>query len=200
MEEARDLYRDWAEDYDRDIGGALNFVAIGRVAGLLAEQLDDCDAQIIDLGCGTGLAGAALRNLGYCHLDGLDLSPEMLSVAEEKQLYRDTIVADLTGPLDLAGESYDGAICSGTFTSGHVGADALDEIVRILKPGGVLSAVVADAVWQDGGFADWFVQAAADQRIAILHLSHEPIVEGGEPEGRMVVFRRRPRLTGPQSV
>ena len=49
---------------------------------------------MLDLGCGTGLAGAAFRP----HVDwlaGVDLSPKMIEVARAKGLYDKLAVADI---------------------------------------------------------------------------------------------------------
>ena len=49
---------------------------------------------MLDLGCGTGLAGAAFRP----HVDwlvGVDLSPKMIEAARAKGLYDQLAVADI---------------------------------------------------------------------------------------------------------
>lgn len=43
--------------------------------------------DVLDLGCGTGLMGAALHDLLGGRLVGIDLSPRMLELAEEKGIY-----------------------------------------------------------------------------------------------------------------
>ena len=40
----------------------------------------DKDAEIVDLGCGTGLLGEILFNLGYKNIIGVDGSEEMLNI------------------------------------------------------------------------------------------------------------------------
>ena len=65
VEDARKLYRDWARDYDADIAGALQFTGGADVARLLARFVPDVSASVIDIGCGTGLVGAEMRELGY---------------------------------------------------------------------------------------------------------------------------------------
>ncbi len=179
------VYRDWARDYDRDIAGELNFIGSDRIAELLAEHLPDRTAHIIDLGCGTGLVGHALQQLGFSHLDGLDLSPEMLAVARRKAVYAQTLQANLLEPLDLPDCAYNAAISAGTFTTGHVDATALPEIMRILRPGGILACVIADAVWQEGGFASAFSIQAGQLR----HHSQEPISLGGRTEAHYLVVQ-----------
>ena len=52
-------------------------------------------AAMLDLGCGTGLAGETFRpNVG--HLTGVDLSPAMVARAKSKDLYDRLATADLT--------------------------------------------------------------------------------------------------------
>ena len=51
----------------------------------------DKDAQILDMGCGTGLVGVELHKLGYRNIDGLDLSQKCLGVAEGKGVYTNLI-------------------------------------------------------------------------------------------------------------
>ena len=64
--------------------------AIG--AAKLNEKLKELghnnNVSIVDLGCGTGLVGEQLYNLGYKNIDGMDLSENMLKDAEEKGIYR----------------------------------------------------------------------------------------------------------------
>ena len=50
--------------------------------------------QVLDLGCGTGLAGAAMRPLAR-RLVGVDLSPGMIAAAERKGLYDRLVTGDI---------------------------------------------------------------------------------------------------------
>lgn len=52
----RSLYDEWAGSYDEDIK-AQGYATPDRAAATLAEFLDDKDAPIFDIGCGTGLSG-----------------------------------------------------------------------------------------------------------------------------------------------
>ena len=93
--------------------------------------------KILDVGAGTGLVGGSLRGRGYTHIDALDICQEMLDVAKDKNIYNKLICAALgEDPVsEIAAGEYDGLISCGTFTIGHVGPGAFNEIVRQVKSG-----------------------------------------------------------------
>jgi predicted TPR repeat methyltransferase len=62
--------------------------------------------SILDLGCGTGLAGAVFKPLA-ARLDGVDLSPAMIEKARARQIYDSLTVADLETALGTPGIEYD---------------------------------------------------------------------------------------------
>jgi len=188
-EEARAFYRDWAASYDGDVFEGQKVIGSDRIADLLAASMKDGRGAVIDLGCGTGRVAARLTAHGFSVIDGLDLSPEMLQVARAKGLYRHLVAADLNQPLAIAAARYDAAVSAGTFTTGHVGAGALGEVLRIVKPGGVIAIVIADVVWQAGGFDETLAGLVDAGRIAVVSGTHEAIIAGGEPQGRFVVCR-----------
>jgi len=145
-------YRAWAESYDAEFVAATGYRFPAVIAGayLAAGGGWPC----LDVGCGTGALGE--RFPGGAVVDGLDLSPEMLAVARQKALYRTLIVSDLTRPLPILGETYAGLVSSGTFTFGHVGPEALDELVRVMRPGALAVISVRPLLWEEKGFAAHF--------------------------------------------
>ncbi len=153
-DESRALYRDWAETYDNTMLQGLNYQSPALVAELLAQHLPDRQAQILDIGCGTGLGGQALAGHGFQCIDGLDVSPEMMQVAGRRGVYRQFLTADLNAPLPLADSSQDAMSCCGTFTHGHVDAKCLDELFRVLRPGAPFAFTVKLEVWESLGFKD----------------------------------------------
>ncbi len=63
--------------------------------------------RLLDLGCGTGLAGVALSDLSH-HRTGIDLSANMIDIAAEHQLYDDLYVGDAEGFVEeVADEPWD---------------------------------------------------------------------------------------------
>lgn len=183
-DEAVALYRDWAPTYDRDVFERARVTGSARVADLLAAHLADRATVIVDLGCGTGAVGARLAEHGFGAIDGLDVSPAMLEVARAKALYRALHVVDLKRPLPAATpRGYGAAVSAGTFTSGHVGAEAVPAIAGLLAPGGVLACAVGGPLWPA------FEPALLNAGFAILRQALEPIRAGGPPETVMLVAR-----------
>jgi ubiquinone/menaquinone biosynthesis C-methylase UbiE len=99
--------------------------------------------KILDLGCGTGIIGSLLAKHGYTNIEGLDLSEKMMEKAEEKKVYNKFICAVVTAKrLDIPTGDYDALIGAGAITSGYIKPDAMDEVVRLVKPGKMLLVTV----------------------------------------------------------
>ena len=81
-EETKMLYAEWADSYDGDLDG-FGYVAPQLGTAMFAELLPQKDALIYDAGCGTGLVGHHLAQLGYSRIDGADFSPDMLAKAKQ---------------------------------------------------------------------------------------------------------------------
>ncbi len=185
-----DFYRKWAQDYDSQMLDNLSYISPIRIAQLLAEYLPDSSAEILDIGCGTGLTCVYLAKKGYSSLDGIDLSPDMVRVAGERGIYRELLVGDVNQELEREDASYHGVISSGTFTHGHVGPGPMDEIFRILKPGGFLACTVHDDLWESMGFRGK-LESLVEQAVAeCVSQQLDSYYEGSEPEGWFCVYRK----------
>ncbi len=150
--ELMDAYGEWAATYDSDLMGEMGYRAPDIAARALRNRLPGHDARILDAGCGTGIVGEILHRSGYRNLDGLDYSRHMLDRAREKGVYRTLTRMDLTRPLDIPGDAYDAVISVGTFTCGHVGPDALEELARIARPGGHICFTVRERAYTEDGY------------------------------------------------
>ena len=69
--------------------------------GVTGQRLD-----ILDLGCGTGLAGEVFQDLAR-RLDGVDLSPLMIERARGRGIYDSLVIQDIETALTTASPSYD---------------------------------------------------------------------------------------------
>jgi SAM-dependent methyltransferase len=124
-----------AESYDEVLVGSHDWRMPDIMAGLVAWLLPR-DARILDAACGTGLIGEHLARYGFTHVEGLDLSSGMLEVARRKKVYGPLLCAALGEPLPYADDRFDAVTVAGAFTPGHAPASSLDELARILRPGG----------------------------------------------------------------
>jgi predicted TPR repeat methyltransferase len=87
------LFDDYAARFDAHLAGGLGY----RGPELIVAALDRLEARrfsrCVDLGCGTGLAGVALRGRVE-KLIGVDLSAAMIAKARETRVYDELTVAD----------------------------------------------------------------------------------------------------------
>ncbi len=185
-----EFYRKWAEDYDHQMLDVLGYESPTKIATQLLQYLSDTDSCVFDIGCGTGLTSVYLAERGFQNLDGIDLSPDMVQVAGQRGIYRELLVGDINQALERDDSSYDAAISSGTFTHGHVGPEPLDEIFRILKPGGYLACTVHQDLWESMGFKDKF-NALIDAGDAVcLQQQLDSYYRNGPDEGWFNVYQK----------
>jgi len=189
-EDGQQLYQDWAATYDATMVEGLGYLTPRLVAEALAQHLKTVDAPVLDIGCGTGLVGAAAAMLGFAHVDGLDLSKAMMSVAAQSGAYARLLEADLTQPLPVASGEYAAVVCAGTFTSGHVDATCLDELARILQPGGWLVCTVHHSVWEPLGFAAGFARLVNAGVFVPEFTADIGYYANSTNDGRLLVFRK----------
>ncbi|KAJ7371940.1 Methyltransferase domain [Desmophyllum pertusum] len=131
-EYVKGIYDEWAENYDK-VTGEAGYVAYKTCTPIFDQVLretfnnDPTKLRILDAGAGTGIVAKVLLDLGYTNMDALDISQKMLDEAEK----------------------YDALICVGTLTVGHVKPVALDEIVRVVKPGGIIGFTLRKDVYNE---------------------------------------------------
>ena len=98
------LYDDYAPRYDEHLGKTLESKAPELVAKILVDNLEGDDLRGIDLGCGTGMSGAALlREQGEKKKvlwRGVDLSNRMCDFAKQRGCYLDVRPMDLLEALN----------------------------------------------------------------------------------------------------
>jgi len=143
------LFDQYAARYDTALTEHLNY----RGPQILREAVEaamraagrplHC-AAMLDLGCGTGLAGAAFRPL-VDRLVGVDLSAAMIAQAEGKGLYDRLVGAELGDFLAAeaaAAAHYQLVVAADVFV--YVGdvAPIVAAIARVLGPDGLLAFTV----------------------------------------------------------
>jgi predicted TPR repeat methyltransferase len=132
-EERRAIYDAWAKTYEADLARG-GYPTPARCAAALRQLLPDPEAPILDVGCGTGLSGLALRAEGFTMIDGIDPSPAMLEEARAKGLYRhlSAITEDEAYP-----QGYRALTAMGVIGAGAAPLAVLDRMIAALPPGGL---------------------------------------------------------------
>jgi predicted TPR repeat methyltransferase len=133
------LFDSYAGDYDQHLATTLQYRVPQALCALFVEQiLEAGELDVLDLGCGTGLSGAALRGLAR-QLTGIDLSPRMLAHARERGLYDCLIEGDIVQVLAGQGARFDLVAAADVFV--YIGdlESVLASIAQVLQPGGWLA-------------------------------------------------------------
>lgn len=179
--ELASTYDEWAQDYEDDML-SLGYAIPAVAAGFVGRHVP-LDGRVLDAGAGTGVFGNVLRVLGYADLVGIDISERMLEKAGEKGVYRALHRMVLGEPLGFDDGSFSAAFCVGVFTTNHAPPEALDELVRVVEPGGWVIFSVRDDVYRSEGFEE--KQAS---------LEDEGGVAEGDDERGVPALPRRERL------
>ena len=185
----RAFYRNWASTYDDDFAQRNKYVYPKTIATICAELVDaSSPLTILDIGCGTGIVGTCLSELiTLSIIDGVDISPEMLHVAstklrvDNKPVYNQLFEADLTKPISFANAKYDVAISAGTFTHGHLGPDALINVLSALRPGGQMVVGINKEHFGANGFESALQEATHSHLISAPAFTEVQIYDERSP-------------------
>ena len=118
--------------YESDFGKKV----LGREADYLYNELRGCK-KILDIGCGIGCFEYRLAKL---NIIGLDSSEEMLGEARKRSDKK--FVLGNAENLDFSEESFDGVFAVTTLEFLERYKKAMDEVVRVLEPGGKFVAMI----------------------------------------------------------
>jgi ubiquinone/menaquinone biosynthesis C-methylase UbiE len=151
-EELLKYYQDWTKKnkYKQDMIN-WKYTAPQETVLVLKKYALNNKCKILDAGCGTGLVGIELKKCGYSNIDGVDFSQNMLDLIPQG-IYKKIEKVDLNKPLKFKTNMYDVVMCVGTFTYGHVKPQALDELIRITKNGGLICFTINEGIYEEYGF------------------------------------------------
>lgn len=189
-EDTRAMYDRWAAVYDRDLTDG-EYQQPARCAAALKAQSVPSDARILDVGCGTGLSGLALRNAGYDNLDGCDLSEGMLEKSKALGVYGRLFQCDLNEPpLDADDETYDALTAVGVFSFGHVTADAVSELLRVTRKQGIVVIGLNDHYYEEGSLTSKIAQLEAAGALELLSAEHGDHIPKNDLKGWVITLRK----------
>jgi len=145
----RRLFDQYAARYDTALTEQLHYRAPTILRGAVKSALDGLarpmrfDA-LLDLGCGSGLAGAVFRRFA-AHLVGVDLSPAMVARAQAKQLYDRLVIGNfaafLTDEIEN-GAKYDLVLAADVFVYVNDLTKIIADIARVIVADGIFAFTV----------------------------------------------------------
>ena len=164
--------------------------------------------DVLDAGCGTGLAGPLFRSWAR-QLDGVDLSPRMLAQARERGLYDRLDLGDLTETLLARPRTYDLILAADVLVYfGDLGP-VLTAAREGLRPGGWFAFFVERN--SESGFAlrdtgryvhslDYLHQEAKAADLEEADVAEAPLrLQSGQPVAGLVMVLRKPVAALPAS-
>jgi SAM-dependent methyltransferase len=198
MSHHQERYDKWAPSYNDDVAARrydaprvmVDLLMELSTAGRIPVAPDTPGLKVIDLGCGSGLVGQALRERGFRHIDGTDLSLGMLQQARDTGAYRTLIPwQDLNDPLPffLHGQ-YDLTLCCGVFALDFVEPRSLRWLAQVTRPGGIIMLTTKTTYHQDYDF-DGYCQGLIEAgELVLVDCRRDQPYLGSEADGHYWVL------------
>lgn len=132
----KNLFNNYAEHFEKHIQESLDYQVPEELLKAAKISLSRAwipafagtTTRILDLGCGTGLAGKLFKPYAK-RLVGIDLSENMIDVAKTKNIYDELIVTDMESYLQTQNASFDIILAADVFV--YVGK--LDHLIAQCK-------------------------------------------------------------------
>mmetsp|Transcript_48566 Transcript_48566/g.135727 ORF Transcript_48566/g.135727 Transcript_48566/m.135727 type:complete len:229 (+) Transcript_48566:89-775(+) len=159
-----ELYDEYADEFEGHLVSGLRY----NIPDVLRQKVPQRRYErCLDLGCGTGLAGQAFHDLcGY--LEGVDLSQNMISKAEEKGIYDQLQSRDLVAHLRRQpAASFDLLVSADVLIYVYSLEQLFREARRVLSPGGIFAFSTESATEEesrvDTGFGIGVVERTSER-------------------------------------
>lgn len=206
------VFDGYAANFDAHLTGRLNYSgpetlrSLGLDTGILSDRRRH--SRAVDIGCGTGLAGAVFRP--FCdQLTGIDIAREMVRRAKEKAIYDRLLTGNAVTVLEQETGSYDLAVAADV--SSYIGdLEPFFTIVsRRLIPGGALLMTAHElsgsgeggiGLGLDGAHShtpDYLRRTAGNAGLTLVEMRRGSMrEEGGEPLATLFLAFTKPRQSG----
>jgi predicted TPR repeat methyltransferase len=141
----KQLYERFSAFYESNMCEELGYQGPQHLRDVIQDTVGQRRGlSVLDLGCGTGLAGEVLRPFAS-HMVGVDLSAEMLAKARDRDIYDELAVGELTEWLANPGQFFDLIVACDTFIYFGDLRQVVGPATRRLNPGGAIAFSVEQA-------------------------------------------------------
>ena len=166
-EEIMEVYDDWAASYDETVL-SHGYITPERCAAALAVLEEDRDVPLLDIGCGTGISGMALKDAGFTSIAGSDMNASMLEKARAlKGVYDDLIMVTADNPFDFEPGTFRHMTAMGVIATGHAPASTIRDVLEKLETGGIFVFSLNDHTLEFKEYPET-VEAVVEEGIATL--------------------------------
>jgi len=194
----QERYNQWAPNYNKDVA-ARNYDGPEYIVNYLMELSDSdvipfspstANGKILDVGCGSGLVGTALKMQDFRHIDGVDLSHGMIAEAHKTQAYQTLIGwCDLRKPLPFfLHKQYDLTVCCGVFALDFVEPTSLKWLTQVTQSGGTIVMSTKTTYFNDYDFQPYYQQLEQEGQLKLLDYRMNKPYLGTEADGHYWVF------------
>jgi len=132
---AREMYDKWGSEYPATMK-RWGYQTPEHIAQLAKEHsLMGTGGRVLDLAAGDGLSGVALASAGFDgEITAVDLSPKLIELARARNVYTETLVADLNNlPLPFPSAAFRTVVCVGSLTYFAPASGVVEEMVRLVR-------------------------------------------------------------------
>ena len=173
------IYDDWAASYDETVL-SHGYVTPQRCAAALALLEKDRDIPILDIGCGTGISGLALKDAGFTCVTGSDMNAAMLEKARTHEgVYKDLLLVSSENPFDFAPGTFRHMTAMGVIATGHAPASTIRDVLEKLQTGGIFVFSLNDHTLEFGEYPETVEAVVAEglaERVFDEYGDHMPAI------------------------
>jgi len=146
---------------------------------LILQKYVNINNKILDVGCGSGVVGERLLELGYHNLYGMDISEKMLAIADKKNIYKHLERGDIQQVFVFEDACFDACIIIGVFSHVKKASFVMKELIRITKPNGYIIFSQREDLFTSFKYGSQIEEITADRRwIEMLITEPVPYIPG----------------------
>lgn len=188
--DSRTLYTQWSQTYDSEVL-ENGYVTPLRVADALDRHVADKTTDLLDYGCGTGLSGQALQNVGFTSIDGVDVTAAMIDLAHEKAIYRNlSVFSPQDGP-NISPGAYRVITAIGVIGAGAAPLAVFDTIMELLPVGGKFAFSFNDHTLEDPAYEDKVWDYTRTGRAQLVFCEYGPHLPGKDMNSNVYIIVKK---------
>lgn len=182
-------YSDWAATYDAEII-ANGYATPQRCADALASVTPNKNLNVLDIGCGTGISGKKLSEVGFNSIDGCDINPEMLKIAKTRKIYKELWLSDPENPFPFDNGKYDAITAVGVIGAGAAPLILFHQAISKLASGGLFVFSFNDHTLDDPSYEAAINHETESKNFELMFKEYGPHLPGRDIKSNVYILKR----------